>query len=243
MTQEQRESSTLSAVYMPTNIPDTPGEPSVTIPEEEVDRHMRTMTVGPEVDPIIWNGDNAATAPPVPAESLVGLMGLLSGMGVGATGTNGTVDPTSVGLGAQALDMKNVGLDPNVSLQAVQPEHLQQLLQQLTVPTTLYGQNGQSTSVPYGANDQWGSANQYNDSGPGGRDDNSERERWEGGGFGRGRGFRGRGRGRGRGGSEEGNGYRHSKRKPCSFFAAGRRALNLYLTPSRTPFVSELKGN
>lgn len=105
-------------------------------------------------------------------------------------------------------------LDPNAAaaLSAIPPEQLQSLLQQLN---PVLNPNPGMMSNGYGSvpDPSWGNPGAeygYPGSGP--------EESYRGGG-------RGRGRGRGRGGYD-GGGHRTSKRKPCSFFQAGRRALN-----------------
>ncbi|TFK64898.1 hypothetical protein BDN72DRAFT_889470 [Pluteus cervinus] len=205
MTQEQRELSALSAVYTPTNIPDTPMEPSHVISEEDVDKDVRTMMTGPDVDAIFWSGDGQA----LPAGPLADLVGMYGGA---------NMDPTALTLPYDGqMDLK-LGVDANAGLPAVQPEQLQQLLQQLTAQTA-YGQNGQA---PYGSADQsWPPLNHYPTTEYGTNyPEDVERDRWNPEDRGRGYGSRARGRGRGRG--DDGGGYRHTKRKPCIFFAAGR---------------------
>ncbi|XP_006459803.1 hypothetical protein AGABI2DRAFT_191644 [Agaricus bisporus var. bisporus H97] len=235
-TQEQREQTALSAVYMTAQmIPDSPAEPVVILPEEEVDKDVVTMICG-ESDSIFWS-DGVPVEPVSHTASVADLVGqLASGSGVdpalGGTHFNG-----------QGLDLKSVGLDTSATLSAVSAlpqEQLQQLLQQLAS----YGSPGSnpspSSSASYNNIDPtWGTgSNQYsNDYGQNYHEDNNEREAWPPNGpKGRGRGrSSGRGRGRGRGGGGNGsngggggNGggeeYRQqpNKRKPCSFFAAGK---------------------
>lgn len=201
-TQEQREQTALGALYTPAHIPDTPAEPSSVMSEEEVDKDVKTMTSGPEVDAIFWSGGPAPSASHFPSVSdLVGQLAV------------GNMDPALGGasFNGQGLDLKAVGLDANATLSAVQAlpqEQLQQLLRQLTTPA-MYGQ------AEYGGDQAWSASNQFSSEyGQGYQND----DHWAGG---RGRGL---GRGRGRGGRVDDGGYRHNKRKPCSFFAAGRRA-------------------
>lgn len=216
-TQEQREQTALSAVYMtPQMIPDSPAEPAVVIPEEEVDKEVVTMICG-ESDSIFWSG-GMPIEPVSHTASVADLVGQLA---------NGGVDPAMGGthFNSQGLDMKSVGLDPSATLSAVSAlpdEQLQQLLQQLASYGPA-GSNPSSSSSSYNDIDPGYGAppNQYaNDYGQSYYDDN-ERERWpQSGGRGRGR---GRGFGRGRGGGRGSEDYKqHNKRKPCSFFAAGK---------------------
>jgi protein phosphatase 1 regulatory subunit 10 len=198
LTQEQREQTALGAVYMtPNQIPESPAEPSTVITEEEVDRDVTTMTTGPEVDAIFWSGEPA----PVVA-SVADLVGQLA-MG-------NMMDPSMIAPNTQGLDLTAI-------VQNLPQEHLQQLLQQLSVPTP-FGQVSQ-----YGGDESWLSAPSQSSAEYGQTyHEDSDHMRWS-------SESRGRGRGRGRGKGGRGEDYRHIKRKPCSFFAAGRRALNLKL--------------
>lgn len=215
-TQEHREQTALSAVYMtPQMIPDSPAEPAVVIAEEEVDKDVVTMICG-ESDSIFWSG-GMPIEPISHTASVADLVGQLAA---------GSVDPALGGthFNGQGLDLKSVGLDTSATLSAVSAlpqEQLQQLLQQLAS----YGPTGSNPSSFNDIDPAWGATpNQYpNEYGHGqSYHDDNERERWPSGGRGRGRG-RGFGRGRGGGRGEEGGSYRQqNKRKPCSFFAAGK---------------------
>ncbi|KAJ7122949.1 hypothetical protein C8R44DRAFT_785006 [Mycena epipterygia] len=213
MTQEQREQTALVSLYMSlASIPDSPAEPSHTIPDEEVDKDVREMTAGPDVDLVFWSGP---PIPPVqeqqamaPLSSVADLVGQLA---VGADGASAAA-----------------AIDP--MMQAMPPEQLQQLLAQLSQlpqPTQsqqqqqqqqqqMQMQMQQQQQQPYG---DWPGLNQFSAdySQPAFQDDSGERNGWP-----VGRGGRGRGRGRGRGGAGIEEGYRHNKRKLCNFFAAGR---------------------
>lgn len=212
VTQEQREQTALTALYMSSaHIPDSPAEPSHVIPEEDVDKDVKAMTSGPEVDAIFWSG-----GPISPVSHVASVADLVGQLAVG------NMDPAmgSASFNGQGLDLKAVGLDASATLSAVQAlpqEQLQALLQQLSTPT-MYPQGGQPAFN--GTDQAWptqpGFQTEY---GQGFHDDAG----WPSDGRGRG-GSRGRGRGRGRG--DDAGGYRHIKRKPCSFFAAGRRALH-----------------
>lgn len=211
-TQEQREQTALSAVYMtPQMIPDSPAEPAVVVPEEDVDKDVVTMICG-ESDSVFWSG-GLPVEPVSHTASVADLVGQL------AAGSG--VDPALGGthFNGQGLDLKSVGLDTSATLSAVSAlpqEQLQQLLQQLAS----YGPTGSNPSSYNDIDPAWGTAPNQFEYGQNFHEDN-ERERWPSGngkGRGRGRGFS-RGRGGGRGGEE----YRQpNKRKPCSFFAAGK---------------------
>jgi len=189
-------------------IPDSPAEPTTTIPEEDVDVSVKLMTVGPESDIFFWSGD--AQSPQV---SVADLVNQLAGGGVDHPMNDSTV--------AGGLP---VGFDPNM-LSSIPAEQMQQLMQQaqaLLNPGQASGGNGQPS--PFGGASQapgWNAPGQFQEFGQEfAGDDPSARARWAAD-RGRGRGVRGRG-GRGKGDSE--GSYRSSKRRPCSFFAEGRRA-------------------
>ncbi|KAJ2918224.1 hypothetical protein MD484_g2155, partial [Candolleomyces efflorescens] len=58
--QEQREQSSLGALYMnPSQIPDTPAEPATVLTEEETDRNVTTMMLGEDNDALFWHTANA----------------------------------------------------------------------------------------------------------------------------------------------------------------------------------------
>lgn len=220
ITQEQREQTALGALYMSSaHIPDCPSEPSNIIPEEDVDKDVVTMTSGPEADAVFWNSEMPAS-PIAPPSSIVPNLSSVADLIAQLTG-----NPQQGGgqsLNGQGVDLNVGGVDANAALatmQSLPPEQLQQLLSQLA-PTAF----GQAAQTAYSADQQgWpNQQNQYNDFAQG--YDDADRGGWFGG-ESRGRGSRGRGRGRG-GRSEEG-GYRHNKKRPCNFFQAGRRALNL----------------
>jgi protein phosphatase 1 regulatory subunit 10 len=213
VTQEQREQTALTALYMsPAHIPDSPAEPSHVIAEEDVDKDVKAMTSGPEVDAVFWSG-----GPISPVSHVASVADLVGQLAVG------NMDPAMGGasFNGQGLDLKAVGLDASATLSAVQAlpqEQLQQLLQQLSAPA-LYPPASQPAYN--GADQAWPTPGFPTEYGQGFHDDAG----WPSSDAGRGRG-NGRGRGRGRGRGDDGGGYRHIKRKPCSFFAAGRRALH-----------------
>lgn len=207
-TQEQREQTALVSLYMsPSSIPDSPAEPSVVILDEEVDKDVREMTTGPEVDSVFWSG------PPIPAEQ--------------PQPQPGVPPPTSVAdLVGQLAGGAGVTVPVDPVMQALPPEQLQHLLAQLSqLPPAQQVQQmhmqQQQQQPPYG---DWPGLNQFSadySQPPAFQDDSGERNGWP-----VGRGGRGRGRGRGRGGFGGDDGYRHNKKRLCNFFAAGRRAQN-----------------
>jgi protein phosphatase 1 regulatory subunit 10 len=213
--QARREEAELSAIYTsPEQIPPTPGEPVVVLPDDQLDAEVKSMVVGEKVDGIFWSG-----APPTGPASVADLVGQLTAGG----GDVPMGDATGHAWG---------GFDVG----AMSSEQLQMLVQQAR---TIFSQQQQqqpqglapvgpgSGAPPFdgGADHNWNS--QYQDFGREHRDEDAGHGRWdgEGGGHGGGRG-RGRGRGRGGGGSSGngGGGFRHNKRTPCSFYMQGRRA-------------------
>jgi protein phosphatase 1 regulatory subunit 10 len=197
-TQEEREQTTLGALYG-SQIPDSAGEPSTLIGDDEIDVDVRTMTVGPECDNVFWREVEVPQPSPV---SVADLVGQLSG------GFDSMSTPNNSGmLGFDAALLSSIPQLP------IAPEQVQELMQQAQALLS-----GGGVPLNFGGADQnWtnASAAEYGR----GYSDNGARGRWT---MDRGQ-IRGRGRGRGRG--EDGS-YRNSKRKPCSFFAEGRRASN-----------------
>ncbi|KAJ7265938.1 hypothetical protein B0H12DRAFT_1100197 [Mycena haematopus] len=201
--QEQREQTALVSLYMtPSSIPDSPAEPSLVIPDEDVDKDVHEMTTGPDVDAVFWNGPAIPIDQPqpqpgaLPLSSVADLVGQLAGGPNAAPADPGTVMP---------------------------PEQLQQLLAQLSQLTPAQQQQmhtqmpQQQQQQPYG---DWPGLNQFSadySQAPAFQDDGGERNGWP-----MSRGGRGRGRGRGRGGAGGDDGYRHNKKRLCNFFAAGR---------------------
>ena len=106
-----------------------------------------------------------------------------------------------------------MGFDPGM-LASIPSEQMQQLMQQAQALLNP-GQGPFGTQGP-----GWNATGPFPEYGQEFPGDDASRARWAAD-KGRGRGVRGRG-GRGRG--DEGS-YRSSKRRPCSFFAEGRRAL------------------
>ena len=219
--QEEREQTALGALYMSAaHIPDSPAEPSTIVSEEDVDKDIRMMIVGPELDTIFWSGPMSGQLPSTSVADLVGQLAMGSvDQSMGATPADGQ------GLNPKAFALDTGALPSLASMQSLSSEQLQQLLQQFAQPQ-VYTQHGQANLQPtYGSVvDQNWSSTPYADYGQGYDDDS---RRWPADGS-RGRG-RARGRGRGRG---DDGGYRHSKRKPGSFFAAGRRVFESMIISS-----------
>lgn len=228
--QTQREQTALSALYMSeAQIPGCPGEISTTIPDEEVDREVRMMLTGPDIDAVLWTD-----TPPPPGSSVADLVGQLANVGGGqgmALDGFSTQDNMMINGQTQTPSLDTL-------LEGLSAERLQQITQALATSTaSMY------VSPPTGpASSQYGHGHAHghapahdpntngnlngtgnlhwqtqNDSDADIRDRRWE-DSWD-------RGF-GRGRGRGRGGRGRGLGdsFRNIKRKPCTFFAAGRRA-------------------
>ncbi|KAG1767704.1 hypothetical protein EV702DRAFT_1146166 [Suillus placidus] len=200
-TQEEREQTALGALYMsPAQIPDSPGEPTTIIGDDEIDVDVKAMTAGSECDNFFWR---EADLPQPNAASVADLVGQLSG----------SFDSMSAPSGA---GIQSFGFDPALLSQLpIAPEQVQELMQQAQA---LFNQHpsGAGVQAQFGGTDQnWNPNAATGDYGRGYADNGNARGRWT---SDRGQ-FRGRGRGRGRG--EDGS-YRSSKRKPCSFFAEGR---------------------
>lgn len=206
-------------------IPDSPAEPPVIIPDDQANSTVRHMVTGPDVDPVFWSES--------PPEASVAVFH--SGQGAMDVGE----DPNK----------PFPSMDPNVlstmsaGLGNMTPEQLTQLLATLASQNGTYGQQqqqpeGHSQQMPpynnvgngVGQQDwnmghqQWGDYGGYHqeDGGDMHQDQHNQNQPPQRGGWDRGS-FRGRGRGRGRGGLVS-DGYKDSrKRKPCTFFAQGRR--------------------
>ncbi|PPQ81083.1 hypothetical protein CVT25_014546 [Psilocybe cyanescens] len=240
-TQAEREQMALSAMYMsPNQIPDSPAEPTNVMSEEEADQDVTQMTAGPEMDPVFWSSEPVATAAAMPvsvpgAPSVADLVGQLA-MGM---------DPASMmSAGAGGMSASH---DLGAIAQSLPPEQLQQLLHSLQVGAAQYAgmaaYGGTGAGAGNGDDGAWASGSGVSVNNPYGAEygyhEDAEMQQsrpgWAADGRGRG-GGRGRGRGRGRG--EEG--FRpYIKRKPCSFFAAGRRASeSKFENKTRTDFVT-----
>lgn len=228
--QEEREKSALNALYMsPSQIPDSPAEPTNQIPEDEVDTKMKPMLSGNEVRELD-RGDRDT------AISVQGLISQLAGASASVPGE--TAEVAAASLPAPAVDLKQLGFNLSLfaQLAAQQQQQQQQPPPSLPPPTQGGGGaaptavNGYGYSQPqppsYSGEQPWNTSNQYSDYGQAGfeEDGNQRTKNWEGHSSDQGwRGGRGRGRGGGSGGGGRG-GFRNTKRKLCNFYANGRRA-------------------
>lgn len=224
--QEEREKTALGALYMSAaQIPDSPAEYPVVIPDDQVDSAVRHMITGPDVDSIFWSG-------PPPSEASAAAFHSDQYSGLDGTGMEEDPNKTPPSMDPNILSAMSAGLG-NMT-----PEQLTQLLATLASQNGMYGQQPQQPgghgqqAPPYGSagngvgqqdwnmgNQQWGDYGSYQQEEGG--DMNQQHQSPQRGGWDRG-GFRGRGRGRGRGGSV-GDAYKDGrKRKPCTFFAQGR---------------------
>ncbi|TBU27696.1 hypothetical protein BD311DRAFT_788974 [Dichomitus squalens] len=227
--QEEREQNALLVLYpSPTQIPDSPAEPLTQIAEDHVDEGMVLMLTGPEVDAVLWN----ASPPPSTPSAVADLVAQL------ASGSGGDVLMGDSGQAAAAVSNMYTNGD---GFDAEKLKHLMAQLQQSNPLATLSA-GGLAPSQPQQGDSAqgWNPGNQYSDYDRGyhengaGRGGGDPSRRWNDdgpwgsapGGPGPAaseRGFRGRGRGGPRGmGRGRGDGHRNTKRKPCSFFLAGR---------------------
>ncbi|CAA7259583.1 unnamed protein product [Cyclocybe aegerita] len=218
--QEEREQTALSAIYMSASqIPDSPAEPGTVLTEEETDKDVPQIQVGSELEVIFW----ADPVPPVPPASVADLVGQLA---LGAAG------------GANMLmdhSMPPTDIDSQAALAGLQPDQLQQLLQQLSANTAAgvaqptapqYGQQqapalgaygtdawGQATSTPSHFGGDYGTAHGGYSDGLNDPGEPSQAGRWSGGTRGT-AGMNGLGRARGR--------PYNRRKQPCTFYAQGR---------------------
>lgn len=236
--QEEREKNALGAIYFDgSQIPDTPGEPASQIPFDQVDRDVRAMVAGPEIQPFFQQ-----------AMSVSDLVGQLAvGPGNVAPGTFSATE-SGIGLGGGDITMTdgNSTFAGGFDLGKLDPNALSSLAASLGLAGFNFS-GAAAAAAPetngYTAQNasSWGTYNQhqqppqqqaYADSGypP------NDRDRDERGGRG---GFRGRGRGapRGRGGG----GGETKSRKRCNYYAQGRRASDPFLFPP--PGVKRVKNS
>ncbi|KAJ8514875.1 hypothetical protein ONZ45_g7623 [Pleurotus djamor] len=195
-TQEQREQTALSAVYLsPQHIPDTPGEPSQVYSEEEIYKDTKQMTCGPEADAYFWQPDLAAQQPldtnstdanmnMNPTDVLNGLLGQISAGG-GMMDYSQSVSENGSDASASASGTQ-LNFDQIAAIASQMPQ-LQSLLLQLgnNQPPQASSQQDQQ---PYAEQTQaWGNYSEY---GQQGYHNNDGARDWSD----RGRGGRGRGR-------------------------------------------------
>ncbi|KIJ56912.1 hypothetical protein M422DRAFT_198234 [Sphaerobolus stellatus SS14] len=220
ITQEEREKSALTALYMsPGQIPESPAEPVHQIPEDEVDKEVKHMLSGNEVRELDLGGDLSSTV-----GNLISQLGGVIGAAVPSEPGPSNLPPATI----PQIDLKSLGLDMNVLAQIAA-----QTSQQQPAPTPAQsGANGYSypqpppSAPPSFIGDQgWSSNTQYPEYGQNYEEEGGQRPKreWDGSAD---HGWRGRGRGSGGGGSGRGarGGYRGTKRKICNFYAQGRRA-------------------
>ncbi|KAH8106351.1 hypothetical protein BXZ70DRAFT_919222 [Cristinia sonorae] len=201
-TQEEREQSALVALYMsPLQIPESPAEPANVLPEEQVDQDVRKMMTG-DADTIFWNGETQPTMPEY-NPSVAELVGQLS-----------ADVAMSDSFGVQSFNLNPSTLASLPGLSQIAAPDLQQIVQH--AQAVLFQQQSPAY-LPGMPAAQGGPEQSYADYERGLNDDGRAERRWssEESWYERGNG-RGRGRGRGRGG------FRQTRRKPCTFFAAGR---------------------
>ena len=221
--QEEREQAALSAVYMtPTQIPDSPAEPSTALSEEEVDKDVKTMQLGDEMESLFYPA--APAVDPSMSMSIDSSLNVSQLIGQLSSTVPNAMDTTPHQ--APTVDLTSVA-----AVQNLRPDQLQQLLAQISSSMGVADQQqqfGQYGTTPPSdtALSGWGSTphhfSDYSD-----ESDKQYLSRWEEKG---GRGGRGRGAGRGsRDRSEEWSAKPYSSRKsrPCLFFQQQRRALNL----------------
>ena len=213
-------------------IPDTPAEPMQIMPEEEVDKNVVIMVLGPDNEDITWTTESMAAEPepasgPMNVDPLAAAATIAAQPAVAQLLQKLAMDPSVL---AQALPPPAAGAVPAPA--AAEPfagSTLQHLIQQLqtTTPGTAppapgFGAGYEASQPPPGGawSGHHASADydhgDYSGSAAGGPGNWGERR-------GRGRGGRGSG---GRGGERGrgGDGFRSNRRIPCTFFAEGRRA-------------------
>ncbi|KAI3604761.1 hypothetical protein WG66_008559 [Moniliophthora roreri] len=230
-TQEQREKTALVAVYLnPAHVPESPGEPATTLPDEEVDKDVTVMTCGPEVDGVFFSEavpqpqeTAASSVADLVAQLATGNTGItMNGIGAsgsdssaGGFGTNGTtVNGFNNGLGGmrtKIVDLEGeypfVNLNINTSCCLDAMAAIQQHMQTLTpeqMQMLLQQLNPAGGSASFGDNwQQPGGQGQFSDFGY--QDETGSGDRsWAD----TGSGIGGRGGGRGGGGSGSGGRFR-----------------------------------
>jgi protein phosphatase 1 regulatory subunit 10 len=153
---------------LPSQIPDSPAEPSQLPPvEEAIDSEAVHMLTGAEADEAFGTAGPSAHAPPPPVLSVSDLVGQLGGSGPAAAphDTNAAVPQPASGSG-----LAGMGLDPNMlaMMQTLPPEQLQQFFAQAS---QMFGPQA-GVGVPNGAASQHEQPQQgfYNNSNTSGGD-------------------------------------------------------------------------
>ncbi|KAH9942986.1 uncharacterized protein BXZ73DRAFT_87435 [Epithele typhae] len=231
--QEERELSALVVLYTsPAQIPDSPAEPSSQLSEEQTDEGVCLMTTGHDADGIFWDGGEPALVDTIrPTASVAELVGQLQ-----------TDRPDVVMSDPSAAASAMPSVYP--ALNEINSDQLQLLM----AHAAALSQNGSLANLggrTPPSEPSWAPGNQFpeydrgtpeNGSAGSGPADPNRRwtDDWPGPGAGAGgggperggpfgRGGRGLGGGRGRGaGRGQGEGRRNTKRRPCTFFMAGR---------------------
>lgn len=203
--QDEREKVALGALYMTeAQIPETAGEPTSTLPDDQVDAQVKAMLVGQDMEALFWSD---LPPPAAMASSVAELVGQLTAGGIPDVVMSDVNPPPA--------------FDPSV-LASIRPEALQQLVQQAqalqgVAPPYPPGPPPPPTGPRVNGDQGWDGPFQDYDRGFDDKDRTWGRED----GWGE-HGGRGRGRGRGRGGGfGRGDGFRGRKR-PCTFFQQGR---------------------
>lgn len=232
--QEEREKSALNALYMtPSQIPDSPAEPTSQIPEDEVDINAKIMLSGSEVRDLD-RGDRDPTI------SVQGLISQLAGTSASSIAGDHPVDIAAVvpQLPTPAVDLKQLGFNLNFFAQLAAQQQ-QTPIQGSSTPAIngFVGYSSPQQQPAYAGEQAWNN-NQYGDYGQQQAGYDEERSKnWEG--HSSDQGWRGRGRGGAGRGGRGGGGFRNTKRKLCNFYANGRRARKFQSPPNReTDFLN-----
>lgn len=199
--QEEREKSSLGALYMAGQIPDTPTEPSSSLADDLVDLDAKTMLLGQTIDEL------AAAAIPTPQPTVLDLVAKLT------SAQPSLNDDTAMFDGGASWDTSFDISSLNNQLQSMPPEQMQHMrlqFQQQQQQSFNFGLGQPGWDSSSGSGENWNNLPQplgmpaFED----------ERRKWgKAGDQGWGNNNRGRGGGRG--------GFRNARRKPCSFFQSG----------------------
>lgn len=221
--QEEREQTALSAVYMtPTQIPDSPAEPSSVLSDEETDKDTKVMLLGDEMEAILYPAISAVdSSMNMNIDSNLNVSQLIGQL---SSSISNVVDASSHQV--PVLDVSSMA-----GVHNLRPEQIHQLLAQISSTMGVTGQQqdqyGHFGSAAGGGNEAasiWTASSatphHFSDYSQTYSDD-SDKSRWE---DRNGRGSRG-----GRVGGDDWSGKPYSSRKsrPCVFFQQQRRALIL----------------